>query len=572
MGYGKNALIIIFTLVVAILTGFACGSADEDSEAVVDGDYNQNVDGDASWEDGDASPAVDGDAYAPDGDEYMEDGDASVDGDANVDGDMDMGEADTGEHSVADGDCEEGETAEEDGDNTEEDSTEEEGDVSDDPMANCPEEEIPYVMYLSSDDSNSVANPVMFRSMIEHGRTPFGQVRIWEFLNYYHVNYQAPSEEDMVAVYADMEETEEDGTFNLQVAARSYDVESRAGRSMNITFILDTSGSMSGTPIEYLREVCKVIAGQLNDGDVVSMVTWNTAQSTDLDGYEVSGPNDSGLLDAINSISASGGTDLHSGLVRGYQLANKHYSSDSLNRVILISDGNANVGITDANLIAQEADDSEGDGIYMVGVGVGNGYNDTLMDEVTDAGKGAYIFIDSKDEAQKMFGNRFFENMEVAVRDLQMEVTLPWYFQMKEFHGEEWSGDPTEVEPQHLAPNDAMVFHQSIMACWDELVELEDLIKVRANFVDPETREAKSVMQTYKMKELIAAGKERLLKGNAIVQYAQAIESVTRSKADRLETIEAARNMLNAGFERSNDADYKEMADTLNTLHSNLNW
>jgi len=132
---------------------------------------------------------------------------------------------------------------------------------------------------------------------------------------------------------------------------------------------------------------------------------------------------------------------------RGEPLAQKNYSLDRLNRVVIISDGNANVGVTDEDIIGQGAALNDGDGIYLVGVGTGNGVNDTLMDAVTDAGRGAYVFLDSTDEAQSIFGPRFDEVMDVAARSVRVELRVSWYMGIQKFHGEEYSTNPRAPAP-----------------------------------------------------------------------------------------------------------------------------
>lgn len=102
---------------------------------------------------------------------------------------------------------------------------------------------------------------------------------------------------------------------------------------------------------------------------------------------------------------------------------------------VLFSDGGANVDITDIEMIAGHADDGEGEGLYLIGVGVGDpwNFNDNLMDALTDAGKAAYIFRDSTQEANAMWADRFVSNVQVAARDVQVELTLPPTFQVKKF-------------------------------------------------------------------------------------------------------------------------------------------
>src|SRR5262249_20180676 len=147
------------------------------------------------------------------------------------------------------------------------------------------------------------------------------------------------------------------GELNLQIAVRSFDA-IKPRRPITVTFVLDTSGSMHGAGITRERAAVKAIAASLAQGDIVNMVTWNTENSTVMTKHRVTGPNDPAIITAADNLMADGGTDLHSGLVAGYALAQDSYGPDRLNRVILISDGGANVGVTDANFIAMHSKDA----------------------------------------------------------------------------------------------------------------------------------------------------------------------------------------------------------------------
>ena len=104
-----------------------------------------------------------------------------------------------------------------------------------------------------------------------------------------------------------------------------------------------------------------------------------------------------------------------------------------------------------------------------------------------------------------MFGPRFEENMDLAVRAVRLELTLPWYMRVREFHGEAISTDPRVVDPQHLAPNDSMVFHQVLQACSESIVSRDDPIVARATYEPRDRREARS--ETVKtVDRLVAAG------------------------------------------------------------------
>jgi Ca-activated chloride channel family protein len=205
---------------------------------------------------------------------------------------------------------------------------------------------------------------------------------------------------------------------------------------------------------------------------------------------------------------------------------------------VLVSDGGANAGVTDIELIAENAAFGGSDGIYLVGVAVAKGaaYDSELMDRVTDAGKGASVFITDMDEAWSVFGDDFENTMAIAGREVQVELTMPPGFEIVKFSGEEFSGDPQEVEPQHIAPNDAMVFHQQIQTCAPEIIDDSSMITVTASWDDPWTFEAKQVEQSWSFAELSAMDQALLLKGAAVLAYAESLKVYKQAASDAQKT------------------------------------
>ncbi|MCH9684090.1 MAG: hypothetical protein K0V04_21835, partial [Deltaproteobacteria bacterium] len=325
-----------------------------------------------------------------------------------------------------------------------------------------------------------------------------------------------------------------------------------------------------GIAMDMLKESSLAIASSLREGDVVSLVTWSTDDAVILGGHVVDGPDDSTLVAEIEAIEAGGGTDLHGGLVTGYALAQEHYTDDAINRVVLVSDGGANAGVTDTEIIAQHAGAHDQDGIYMIGVGVGDAasYNDNLMDSVTDAGKGASVFIGNPDEAWARFGDDFVSTMGVAARDVQVRLELPPGFEIIQTSAEEWSEDPSEVEPQHLAPNDAMVFHQRIRTCAPQLLAEQTPITVTARYLDATTFELVEVEHSAALNELLGTDPAPLLKGSAIFAYAESLKAYKRAdfgaKASALEPAKAALDAAEAAL--PGDPDLAEIREVIEAL------
>jgi Ca-activated chloride channel family protein len=423
----------------------------------------------------------------------------------------------------------------------------------------------PATLYLSADDSNSTASPVIVRRLIRAGQPVAARfVRPWEFLNYYDFSFE-PAPPGDVRITAQLASCTAAGALSFQVALTGEHRSQDERRPLNVTFVLDSSGAMSGEPIARERAAVLALAHRLRAGDVVSMVTWSTTQVDILSGHVITGPDDPSVVSAAAQLEAGGGTDLNAGLSRGYRLAEQYYQADRINRVVLISDGQANAGVTDIGLIASHADDEEGqEGIYLAGIGVGDGVNDTLMNAVTDAGRGAYVYLDSDAETEKMLGDRFLQVVDVAARAVRLELTLPWYLQVTRFSGEAISVDPAKVRPQHLSPNDSMFFFQVLRACDPSLVHGDDHIRMRATWQTPVSRVNREAVFDATLNGL-AGDDGRLKKGAAIAAYAQSLIDAARASGAEAKraALQSALSLVDDAMIGANDPDLVEIEGLL---------
>jgi Ca-activated chloride channel family protein len=394
------------------------------------------------------------------------------------------------------------------------------------PDEDCLDHEDP-ALWLSPDDSNSMASPVLVReALVGSGSISTVPVRPWEFFNYASWDYPA-AESGELALHAAVVPTSAPDTWRLQIGLASEHVEEASRDPMNLVFSVDTSGSMTGGPLGLVQDTLYEISSHLRAGDVVSLVTWNTDQTVVLANHAVTGSDDGTLRDAIGDLEAGGSTNLFRGLNDGYDLALESYDTRMTNRVILLSDGGANAGQTDIDLIAEHAGEEGEDGIYLVGVGVGEGfgYHDDLMDAVTDAGKGANVYISDLAEIDRVFGDRFLSTMEVAAREVEVELRLPPGFQIVAWSGEELSADRAEVEPQNIAPNDAMVFHQVIRRCAPVAPADDTPITITAHYKDAVTWEARTTHLDTTWGALVAADRAPVDKGAAILATTDAVRA-----------------------------------------------
>jgi Ca-activated chloride channel family protein len=423
----------------------------------------------------------------------------------------------------------------------------------------------PVVLCLSPDDSNSMSSPIQAREAVS-GWADLSAVAIrpWEFLNYYTFDYPraAPGE---LSVELELAPGEVPGQYRVQIGIAS-EPELVSRPPIDLALVIDTSGSMEGEPLEMAKQVGEAIASRLIEGDRVSVVIWASDQNILLEDHEVSGPDDAEVFDALASLRSEGSTDLSSGLQAGYALLERHQDPSRISRLVLISDGGANLGVTDAELIGAAAGEQDEDGIYLVGVGVGTTqtYNDELVDQVTDLGQGASIFIQDQNEARHMFTERFASTLTVAARDVQVRLDLPPGFSLVSTSAEEVSTDPEQVRPQHVAMDDAAVLHQVVESCTGAEVPSETPLGVTVTWSDISTFESRETSLQTTFGELLAADPRLLHKGAAILAYAEALRAfrdegagVSQEALDALQLAETS----NPG-----DADLAEIHGVLDAL------
>lgn len=398
-------------------------------------------------------------------------------------------------------------------------------------LSTCADPTNTRTFYMSADDSSSMGSPTVAREYLRAGQAPPpALIRPYEFLNYYRVRY-APPDDGKLGVHVHFADGPDDTTYRLQVGVQGFDVKRPP---LSLTFVVDTSGSLVGEGIARERAAIKALATHLQPGDRVSFVTWASEDAELLVSYTVTGSDDPTLPLLADGLSPGGGSDLHAGLAHGYALAKLTYDKSRLNRLVLVSDGGANLGETDRTTIAKEAENADNTGIHLVGVGLGPaiGYSDVLMNEVTDAGRGSYVYLDSVEEAEATLGSRFDEVMDIAALDVQIAVTLPGYFDIQTTSGEGVSQDKNKIRPQILAPLDAMVLSQVLHVPSPSGACLDDTIGVDVTWKDPPLHPAAGDHGAHweGTLESVKAEPWEMLKAEAIFRYARALQ--TRAQAD----------------------------------------
>lgn len=214
-----------------------------------------------------------------------------------------------------------------------------------------------------------------------------------------------------------------DDRLLLRLGVSAQEVEDRP--DVNLVFVVDTSGSMDEErKIGLVRESLGILVENLRDSDTVSIVTFDDEAEPYLPPTPI---DDRGtILEAIGALEAGGSTNLEGGLRLGYGTAGDLVTQeDSLTRVVLLSDGVANVGETGPGSLVELIRDDADRGVKLVTVGFGlDGFNDTLMEQVADDGDGFYAYVDTVDEAQRLFGDELTSTLVTVAEDARAQVSF----------------------------------------------------------------------------------------------------------------------------------------------------
>lgn len=421
---------------------------------------------------------------------------------------------------------------------------------------------------LAVRDAGAMVSPAQARELAYKQWPPASEVAIrpWEFLNYYTFAYPLAPWNELKAGLQLREGTDDFGdVFDVQLAVAGPEIAGGDRPPVHLTFALDNSGSMDGKPTLLLRRAVKAMAGQLRPGDTVAVTTWNDDAAVLLPVTPVAGPYDGQLLAALDKFVADGSAELITALDTSYALAKEAYVPTDINRVVVISDGQATATADELGIIAERAADMPSlPGIHAIGVGVGVGsmYRRDLIDAIGQAGGGPTLFLGSEEEADRQLGEKFVSVVGAAAIDLQVAVTLPPGLQLV---GEAFEGlQPAAHDRVLLAPNDRVVIHRKLRAC-DE-VDLESSIRVEMQWLDGMTGAYKQAMQEFPLGELLSGDDALLVKGEAVLAYAELLRATQAYPGDQT-AWKAAKAALEAAIAKSpNDPELQEIAGTLELL------
>ena len=229
---------------------------------------------------------------------------------------------------------------------------------------------------------------------------PANSIRLDEFLNYFRYNYPAPADGKALAPHFEFAEAPwAKGHKLLLVGIQARNIDKENLPPSNYVFLIDNSGSMDHI-FKVVKEALRTLTRQLRPQDKVSIVTYGGGVSTLLEG---SGDTNA-ILKAIDTLNCEGYTPGGEAIQKAYALAHQFHIKGGNNRIVLITDGDFNVGASSEAALTAMVEKERGNGIYLsvVGAGFGN-YKDNRMKALANKGDGNYIYIDSIAEARRAF-------------------------------------------------------------------------------------------------------------------------------------------------------------------------
>ncbi len=271
-------------------------------------------------------------------------------------------------------------------------------------------------------DTGSYAN---VRRMLNEGRLPpQDAVRIEEMINYFGYDYQGPkSRRQPFRVTAEMAPAPWNNQKHLlHIGIKGFEMDKSQLPPSNLVFLVDVSGSMqSSDKLPLLKEALKKLTHQLSRRDRVSLVVYAGASGVVLE--PTAGNNHRRISAALDNLYAGGSTNGASGIRLAYQMAESALIKGGINRVILCTDGDFNVGTVSFEALVDLVDQKRKSGITLTTLGFGTGnYNDRLMEQLADKGNGNYAYIDTENEAQKVLVDEIGSTLMTIAKDVKIQI------------------------------------------------------------------------------------------------------------------------------------------------------
>ncbi len=262
------------------------------------------------------------------------------------------------------------------------------------------------------------------RRFINNGSLPpVDAVRIEEFINYFSYNYEKPAKEDPFSITTEYDTcpwNQKHQLLHVGLQGKRYDFNEM--QAMNLVFLVDVSGSMGDqNKLPLLKRSFELLTKKLRAKDKISIVVYAGAAGLVLPATP--GNDAKTILNAFNQLNAGGSTAGGEGINLAYKIAKENFIENGINRVILATDGDFNIGASSDAEMTRLIEEKRNDGIFItvLGFGMGN-YKDSKMETIADKGNGNYFYIDNLEEARKTLVTQLDGTLNTIAKDVKIQI------------------------------------------------------------------------------------------------------------------------------------------------------
>ena len=282
--------------------------------------------------------------------------------------------------------------------------------------------EFPVSTFSIDVDTGAYSN--MRRWVNQGSLPPQDAVRVEELINYFDYDYKPPRHTDKpFSVKTEIGATPwNPDTHLLRIGIQGYDVPAADLPASNLVFLVDVSGSMqSQDKLPLLKQALSLLTRKLDANDTISIVVYAGASGVVLDSAH--GDRNATIVSALEQLEAGGSTNGAAGIRLAYSLARQNFKQNGVNRVILATDGDFNVGIANTEELIDLVERQRNSGIALTTLGFGSGnYNDHMLEQLADAGNGNHAYIDKLSEAQKVLSDEMSATLLTIAKDVKIQV------------------------------------------------------------------------------------------------------------------------------------------------------
>lgn len=271
-------------------------------------------------------------------------------------------------------------------------------------------------------DTGSYAN---VRRLLQQQNTlpPASAVRIEEFINYFDYGYALPSDGKPFALHSEVIDSPwQPNAKLLRIALKAADADPAQLPPANLVFLIDTSGSMDAeNKLPLVQKTACYFAAHLREQDHLSLITY--AGHTEILLPPTAGNQFDKIYQSLKKLSAEGSTAGEAAIRLAYDAAEKNFKTNGINRILIATDGDFNVGLHDTEALKTLVADKRKSGISLSTLGFGgDNYNDEMMEQIADIGNGNYSYIDSLDEAKKVLIRQLSSTLATLAHDVKIQI------------------------------------------------------------------------------------------------------------------------------------------------------